>query len=347
MKILVVKLADLGDLLLSEPAIRSMRQGYPDAQIDVLTTPHAARLLPHFSTEAHPITFEKSLFDRPGADAARSARAAAQLARMLRAKQYDLLLILHHLTTAWGTAKYRALALATGAPVVAGLDNGRGTFLTHRALDRGFGFKHEAEYMLDVAQTAGGSQVTPHPQFNVSEEALPFEVPSRFIALAPAAGKYSTARIWPLEHYITLATRLVAAGHSIIVVGGSDARYAGSRIVEAAGANRVMSLAGQTSLNQTALVLRQAAAVIGNDSFPAHLAAALDRPTIALFGPSNHLAWSPRSERAHALRLDLPCAPCLYTGYRLGRPEGCPSRTCLTQLAPAMVLKETLELLDA
>ena len=66
-RVLVVKLADLGDVLLSEPALRSLRQGYPDARIDVLTTPHAAELLPLLDPELVAIPFAKELFDKASA----------------------------------------------------------------------------------------------------------------------------------------------------------------------------------------------------------------------------------------------------------------------------------------
>ena len=76
------------------------------------------------------------------------------------------------------------------------------------------------------------------------------------------------------------------------------------------------------------------------DSFIGHLAAAVGTPVISIFGPSNADAWRPagsvnaRDSRAPngtsiVVRHDLPCEPCMYTGFRLGRPAGCPDRTCL------------------
>src|SRR5690606_24626988 len=96
---------------------------------------------------------------RPGASV-RLSRFALDL----RKRKYDAVAIFHHLTTPAGAVKFRALAGATGARVVAGLDNGRGAFLTHRAQDLGFGAKHEVEYMLEVAAALGASGVSPDPQ---------------------------------------------------------------------------------------------------------------------------------------------------------------------------------------
>lgn len=347
MKILVVKLADLGDLLLSEPAIRSLRLAFPDARIDVLTTPHATRLLPSFDLDVGGLAFEKALFDTPGVGALLSAQKAGSLAFSLRATGYDRVVLLHHLTTTWGAAKYRALARATGAGFVAGLDNGRGDFLTHSAVDHGFGHKHEAEYMLDVARVAGGADTPAVPRIHPEPEALTFELPESFVAIAPAAGAFSNARVWPADRFARLAKVLADSGHTVVVVGGDDATGAGRNIVDRVGASQAMNLTGATTLNQLALILQRSSLLIGNDSFPAHLAAAVGAPVLAIFGPSNREAWAPRIEQSIALSAKLPCSPCLYTGYRLGRRDGCPSRTCLDMITPEMAFEKSLELLGA
>lgn len=347
MKILAVKLADLGDLLLSEPALRSLRLAFPEASIDVLTTPGAAGLLPHFDSRLNAVPFKKALFDTPGPRALASVGTAARLAARLRLTGYDRVVILHHLTTSWGTSKYRVLALGAGAPLIAGLDNGRGDFLTHRAVDLGFGVKHETEYMLDVAVAAGGAPTSGVPRFTINEEPLPFALPSSYIAIAPSAGAFSSARIWPADCFARLSRKLARTGRKVVVVGARDANEAAATIVEATGEGSVMDLTGRTTINQTAAILREAEALITNDSFPAHLGAAAGTRVLAIFGPSNIDAWKPNAPAATTLSFGLPCSPCLYTGYRLGRPEGCPSRTCLGMITPEMALEATLELIGA
>src|SRR5262249_33201221 len=138
-RILVVKLATLGDLLTITPALRALRTTFPQAHIGVLTTPGSGPALRGLDTFDEVITFDKFAFDRPS-DALRSLPGAARLARDLRSGAWDTLVLLHHLTTAFGIAKYAALALGSGAKRRIGLDNGRGRFfLTEAAEDRGFG----------------------------------------------------------------------------------------------------------------------------------------------------------------------------------------------------------------
>src|SRR5579859_3819897 len=132
-RILVVKLATLGDLLTSTPALRALRVRFPAAHIGVLTTPASAPALRGLDSFDEVITFDKFAFDRPS-DALRSLPGALGLAARLRGGGWDTLVLLHHLTTPFGIAKYAALSLGSGARRRFGLDNGRGRwFLTASA----------------------------------------------------------------------------------------------------------------------------------------------------------------------------------------------------------------------
>src|ERR1051325_3204997 len=102
-RILVVKLATLGDLLTSTPALRALRTGFPAAHIGVLTTPASAGALRGLDSFDEVITFDKFAFDRP-ADALRGLPASLALAARLRGGRWDTLVLLHHLTTPFGIA---------------------------------------------------------------------------------------------------------------------------------------------------------------------------------------------------------------------------------------------------
>ena len=168
-----MKLADIGDVLLTTSALRRLRQAYPQARLDYLTTANGALALRHSSLVDETILFDKFGFDRLS-DALRPSALAqvAAFGRQLRARRYESVLVFHHFTTVWGAAKFNALLLASGAPVRVGLDNGRGLALTHRVPDQGFGVRHEAEYALAVAQAAlpealAATPVDPHLDFPI------------------------------------------------------------------------------------------------------------------------------------------------------------------------------------
>jgi heptosyltransferase-2 len=330
-RILAVKLADLGDLLLCEPAFRSLRTAFPNATIDVLTTPASAALLSLIGHDLRPLIFPKQLFDsitgliRPAAQA-----RAARLAFALRSARYDRVVLFHHLTTAFGARKFAALARATGCRTVVGLDNGRGAFLTERVVDAGFGTCHESTYMRDVAVAAGGSTVDATPRIAVPEIAPPAILPTApYAAIFPVTGAYSRAREWNVERFGEVAASVAKCGIVPIVVGGHDAREAAGTI--RANAPATIDLTGRTTLEELAVVIAGAQVAVGCDTFIGHLAAAVGTPVVSIFGPTNARAWRPvgDSSAVQVVSANIPCQPCIYTGYRLGRPAGCPDRTCL------------------
>ncbi len=348
-RILLVKLADLGDALLTTPAIRALRQTFPEARIDALTTPAGAAIYELVPDIDRIIRFPKELFDRPtGLIRPWRAASIAWLAARLRASHYDAVVLFHHLTTPFGTAKLRALCLAMGAPVRAGLDNGRGEFLTHRANDSGFGARTEWQYYLDVAGAVGAGTTETRPALAIPDSAdtsgakllgdLPTEAP--VIVIHPSVGWYSQARAWPVNRFADVARRLQNEHQArIVLVGAPDASEAAAAIQATVDA---IDLTGRTSLAELAAVLRRADLVIGADSGVAHLAAAVEAPLLTIFGPSNHDAWRPYGAAVYTtgdeqipnsgalvVRSGIACSPCFYTGFTLGRPRGCALRTCL------------------
>ncbi len=349
--ILVVKLADLGDVLTATPALRALRNSFPGARITALVTPHAAPLLQPSSAVDEVITFPKAAFDdfrsvlgpRSGP---RSLAAALGLAARLRAGRFDALVLLHHLVTPVGALKYRALARATDAPVRAGLDNGRGAFLTHRAADAGFGARHEVEYCLAVVEALGArAERTPMEMslspFEADEAARRWQRlgldPSDVAILHPGSGRYSLARRWSPERFAAVGDALASDGLRPVLVAGPG-EEALAREVQQAMRSPSSTLSG-LDVRALAASMQGTRIFVGNDSGVMHLAAAVGTRVVAVFGLSNHRAWGPFPPEAHTVvRLPLPCSPCFYTGHGLGTPQGCASRACLTDLHAQLVI---------
>src|SRR6266699_6706643 len=157
--ILVIKMAGIGDLLLATPALRALRETYPQACIDLLVTPASAGILNGWEVLDHIVVLDKYLFDYPQQIVInpRNLLRLAPLWHALRDAHYDAVLLLHHLTLPFGRLKHQLLLRATGAKWRVGLDNGHGWFLNVRVKDNGFGAMHEAEYNIDVAEAVGAS----------------------------------------------------------------------------------------------------------------------------------------------------------------------------------------------
>lgn len=351
--ILVVKLATIGDLLLATPALRALRETYPQARIDLLVTPASAGLLDGWEVIDRVIVLDKYLFDYPQQLLKHPAnlKRLQPLWRDLRGGTYDAVVLMHHLTLFFGRLKHRFLMRATGARWRVGLDNGHGWFLNARVEDGGFGAMHEADYNLALAAAIGASTNNKRLELPISDEerrqarervfgeTAPEDVVRPIIAMHPGSGGYSTARRWSPERFAQLADMLYRdTGGQLLLVGGPEEATLHSQILSMMqSAMPARSLAGKGSIKATAAALELADLFIGNDAGPMHLAAAVGTPTVAIFGLSNSQAWGPYTgnvpgRRAIVAKLDLPCMPCFYSGHLLGTPEGCATRDCLAML---------------
>jgi lipopolysaccharide heptosyltransferase II len=366
--ILVVKLAGIGDLLLATPALRALHETYPQALIDLLVTPDSAGLLNGWEAINNTIVLDKYVFDSIK-QIVKHPRALLPLKNFwstLHAGQYDAVLLLHHLTLPFGRLKHQLLMRATGAKWRVGLDNGHGWFLNVHVTDDGFGAKHEAEYCMAIAEAVGATIRNKHLELPLSEDerrqarqlaygdTMAESVPHPIIALHPGSGGYSTARRWAPERFAQLANTLFHdVGGQILLMGGPEEVTLHQMIMDMLESDvPVRSLAGKGSIKVAAAILEQADLFVGNDAGLMHLAVAVNTPTVAIFGLSNHQAWGPytgdpTSKRATVVCLDLPCMPCFYRNHTLGTPEGCDTRDCLATLGVDPVATAARKMLKA
>ena len=371
-RILVVKLATLGDVTLMTPMLRALRQRYPAAQLDLLTTAAGSHLLAHsplidqrYALDTAPFDSPATMLQRPTQTLRLGAHTLATLFQ-LRRNHYDALLLAHHLTLPLGRLKHRLLTLLIAAHLTVGLENGHGSFLDIHVPDEGFGAHHEAQYglalarALDAAAPKGqrGLQLADMGWGNLTCRATTSSTAAPLIALHPGSGAYSPARRWPLERYIELAQALhdQSAARIVLIAGPEERELAAQFTAQLAHPDWLIApsaLGADGSPRGLAQLLSQCALFIGNDSFPMHLATLVGAPVVAIFGPTNVAAWRPYTTdsltRATVVRrsgTDLACMPCIYRGHALGTPQGCPPRPCLTTLPMMPVLRAALRLLD-
>lgn len=158
-----------------------------------------------------------------------------------------------------------------------------------------------------------------------------------YIVIAPGAA-YGTAKEWPLERYASLAGLLAAhTGLRIVAVGAAPEAAPLARMAESAP---VLSLAGELASSELLAVLRGAALVIGNDSGPVHIAAAMGRPTVAIFGSTSPAWTAPRGIAVRIVSSEVECAPC----FRRVCPDGEPR--CLLGIDVDDLLRTSCDLLE-
>jgi heptosyltransferase-2 len=368
-RILVIKLSDIGDVLTATPALRALRQTFKDARIDVLLTPHTTAVLENSPYVNEVLTFNKAEYDSVSrAMSLGPLFRASKFLRDLGARRYDTVVLLHHLSTGWGAFKWAKLAQATGAPTRVGLDNGRGSFLTQRVKDEGFGAKHEVEYCLEVVKAIGATtddtrlefpiksrdHTTMHERLhqelmNVSQQfrfvnGLPSAIsplPAAVVAIHPGGG-HSLARRWPLERWVELARKLLSRNVRVVIVGThTDDGNELDRQLHA-----TLNFTDKTTLSQLGALLKQCDLFIGADSGVMHIAAAVRVPMIALFGATSPKAWGPwygvsAEETGHVrcaiLQSEMPGCPCAYVGFDLPSKK-CDETECMKGITVAQVL---------
>ncbi len=353
-RILVVQLADIGDLVLSTPALAALRDCFPDAHVALLTTPHSAPLVEGTGLVDEIIPFEKHVFDSP-----KALLSPANLSRMqalsfrLRRGNFDTILFFHHFTTRFGAQKFAALAMAAGSKRRVGLDNGNGFFLTDRLPDEGFGAQHQARYWLNLVGLLGADTSARPAQVAIAEDLsfLPAAIQPKFetdrirIAIHPGSGGFSLARRWDADKFAAVADALYKEFDAEIILVGGESDDVGS--VRAAMRNKPVDMSGRTNLPQLAAVLEACDLFIGSDGGVMHIAAAVGTPVVAIFGPSNPDAWRPWTPggRSVVVTSGAQCSPCSYVGHSIGLRNGCEARTCMHMVTAGQVMSAARALL--
>ncbi|VFS61486.1 ADP-heptose--LPS heptosyltransferase 2 [Kluyvera cryocrescens] len=163
------------------------------------------------------------------------------------------------------------------------------------------------------------------------------------IGFCPGA-EFGPAKRWPHYHYATLAKQLIDEGNQIVLFGSAKDNDAGNEIIAALSEEQktwCRNLAGETQLEQAVILLAACKAVVTNDSGLMHVAAALNRPLVALYGPSSPDFTPPLSNKARVIRL--------ITGYHKVRKGDSAQgyHQSLIDITPARVLEELNALLSS
>lgn len=339
----------LGDAVMTTPALRRLRVAFPAARITLLATPRTTGLFTGSGLVDSVLIYHRQ---------EEGVQAFWQMTRVLRAHRFDLALLFQNAFEAALLAKLGQIPLRLGYAA-----QGRSLLLTHR-LKRGQQHRnrHQVHDYLDLVALAErvctGQTPTPLtppdllPKLNASiDQMQEAEVLLRQQGVASthhpvivlnAGATNSHAKCWPEERFAALAdqftTRLQA---QIIFIGAPSERENAARVLAQMHTRAALNLAGETSMTQLVGLLARCDLLVSNDTGPAHIAAALGRPTLTLFGPTNEFETAPTGERAALLRVaDIECARCMH--------RVCPiDHRCMTRLEVAAVAERALQLLHA
>ncbi|MDC7712563.1 putative lipopolysaccharide heptosyltransferase III [Vogesella sp. LYT5W] len=326
-RVLVVKLRHHGDVLLSSPVLSVLKTHAPHAEIDALVYHDTRDML-----SGHPALSQLFTIDRNWKRLGLRGQLAAewQLLSGLRARQYDLIVHLtNHKRGAWLSRLLRPRwAVAPGGSF--------GKFFTnsfsHRYPVIGGNRRHTVETHLDALRRLGIYPAADERRLRlVAGEAAEQSVRQKLAAQgvsAPYLVIHPTSRwlfkTWPAARMAALIEQLRAQGETVVLSAAPDpAELAMLADITDRLSQPVASLAGQLSLKELAALIDSAQAFIGMDSVPMHIAAAMQTPCVALFGPSGDIEWGPWQVPHRLLRAELPCRPCGKDGCGGGKRSEC------------------------
>jgi len=331
MNILIVKLSAIGDVIHTLPSLQAIRELYPAAHITWVVEEAAADLIKnHPSLDKVLISRRKSwLKDLHSGNIRHSLREIGFFLKELRQRPYDLVIDFHGLLK---SALLVFLSRGKRKLGYASMQELSGLFYNEKipedmdkhAVDRYLDFPRylgaksaAAQFVLPADESAGERIKLLLHQQSLTEK--------NFIAVNPVA--YWETKLWDDEKFAALADLIVSRLHIDVVFTGTEKKSL-ERIVRRMKSSAV-NLGGETSLPELACLYQKARLVITTDSGPMHLAAAVNTPVIALFGPTDPQRTGPYGFGHTIIRTALPCSPCFL--------KKCPTTKCMRDITPARV----------
>jgi heptosyltransferase-2 len=328
MKILVRATNWVGDAVMCIPALRAIRDRWPQAEITILARPWVADLYRGQGYADHIFVYEnrgthKGFWGRE------------RLARSLRREKFDIAMLFQNaFDAAWiawragirqriGYARYGRSALLTQAIPVPG---------------KGEAPDHEMYYYLELLRRAGWIERLPRieeisiavgeeERTRALERLLAAGARRDAIRIAFAAGAaYGSAKCWEPDRYAALADRLIAAFDAdVILFGAAQENEMAARILSAMR-QRACNMVGATKIGELPALLSSCRLFIGNDSGAMHVAGAVGVPVIAIFGPTDPQGTRPITPQLTLLHEPVECSPCFL--------RKCPiDHRCMTRIS--------------
>jgi len=329
-KILIIKFSSLGDIVLSTAALKAIRKKFPENyKITFLVGDESKELLLR-----SPYIDELLICDMKNKD--KGLRGLINLGHILRKKNFDMVIDLQN------NRKSHLLAALSMAPKRYGYDNGKLSFLLNcrikndqPALDP---ISHQFRIlnMLGIDLTEPALELWPSREDDnyiatfLSAEWLGSS--QKIIGINIGASQRWMTKSWPLDNLARLCKELARRDIRVVITGTQEDSPQAELLISLTGDAKLLNACGKTTVNQLACLIKRCDVYICSDSAPLHIASAVGRPSIALFGPTDplrHLA--PAKGCIVIQKKGLPCSPC----YK----SRCKTKKCMFSITPEEVLE--------
>ncbi|MBU0633433.1 MAG: glycosyltransferase family 9 protein [Candidatus Omnitrophica bacterium] len=345
-KILIINLGGIGDLLLSKPALKALRKKYPQAEIDMLTAHKVYEIACDFDFINRVFVFELeygrkvSVFKMFG---------NFRVLTSLRSRKYDVAVNMRTLMSNKSAAKMKLmLSFIKPARSVGRDTEGRGNFFDMRVPESQQGRKCEMEYDIDTVKkldvevpTRGVYlEIPPEVEERVEIFFRKLNIKKEDIIVGIHPGGMPSRR-WPIENFAEVIKKInISHRVKFIVTGSAEEKELAQRLVNLCGV-KLINLAGKLTLKELAATIKKCAVFISNDTGPMHIAAVLEVPLVAIFGPGDIVRFDPRNifKEAVVLYKKTDCAPC--------EKRGCEDLRCLKAITPLEVSNAVVRFLGS
>jgi ADP-heptose:LPS heptosyltransferase/glycosyltransferase involved in cell wall biosynthesis len=316
--ILIFHLNQIGDLMFTLPALKALREAFPEARVTSILRPHLTGLVAHTG-------YVDDVVQRPPG----GPSGAAALGRRLRRLRPDLAVVFSQSATMALCARLSGAAHRIGY-----VDSDLCRLLNHRIQERGIPCPSKVLHLvrglgIEAAKTDYVGLARLAPEDDAAGERLlaerGLEGPGPLIALAPGESTDTPHKSWSTAGFRDLASQLLRHHRArLIVVGTEKDRMLGYHILSPIGMEGG-NLAGRTTPARLAAVLSRCHLLIGIDSGPMHVAAAMGVPVVGLFGPTDPGRTGPMGEGHEVIYHPQPCGPCMT--------PTCSDRPCMSSIA--------------
>lgn len=321
MKILFVRLSSLGDIVLTEPIVKKISDTYPHAEIDFLVKPVFRDVVQAFPKKVNILEWTDNL---------------DSLIKISR-KHYDLLIDLHNKPN---TALIRFCAQASQKVVYCKMRKLRKQIVqnkTEKCINSTLDLYNSALTKVGISPANSFPVLLPNDSLKplINDHDLNW---GNYILIFPGATSFT--KRWLPQYFAKLIDDLSARYQ--IVVGGSD--FSLAHQLRNYSHSKYLDLTGKTNIRELISLVSGSQAIVANDSGPAHIAAAIGKPQITIFGgTSPKLGFAPLNNKGIVLTKNLACSPCSLHGRNF-----CPLGhfRCMKDISVELVLNQLFSLLD-
>jgi heptosyltransferase II len=326
-RILIIAPSWVGDMVMAQSLFITLKQQQPNRQIDVIAPAWTQALLKRMPQVSLAI-------EMPLARGKLGLIERIKLGKSLRFAHYSQAILLPNTWKSALTPFFANIPLRTG--YVGECRWGLVNDLRH--LDKSI-LIQTVQRFVALAENPQPTiaPVCPAPCLQVSTEnqqqvltQFQLQTHNKILALCPGA-EYGEAKRWPITHYAAVAKNRLQAGWQVWLFGSKKDVIVAEQINQLVGGSCV-DLSGKTSMTEAVDLLSLVNAVISNDSGLMHVAAALDKDLIALYGSSDPTFTPPLNTNAKIISLGLDCSPCFKRDCPLGHTR------CLVEISPQQVI---------